>query len=248
LAVLPVGDRWSISYRIHPEMREEILTYREMCDREGIQTLQRGMNYRLNSGYSVVLMSRRPNAPYTDRILEDERTIEYEGHDASRTTAVPKPKDVDQPLSLPSGKPTQNGLFIEAVEAFRRKESEPELVRVYEKLFAGVWSDKGLFELVDYTLVPGGKRKVFKFYLKATERSVGVEKLRELPAPSRLIPAEVKKEVWRRDKGRCVLCGAGSNLHFDHDIPWSKGGASISAANVRILCARHNIQKSNKIE
>lgn len=228
-------------------MREEILSYREMCDREGIQTLQRGMNYRLNSGYSVVLMSRRPNAPYTDRILEDERTIEYEGHDASRTRAAPNPKEIDQPRLFPSGTPTQNGLFIAAVEAFKEG-VDPELVRVYEKLFDGVWSDKGLFELVDYKIASDGRRDVFKFFLRATERTVGEQALREFPQPSRLIPSEVKKEVWRRDKGQCVLCGATENLHFDHDIPWSKGGASISSTNVRILCARHNLEKRDKIE
>ena len=37
------------------------------------------------------------------------------------------------------------------------------------------------------------------------------------------------------------------NLHFDHDIPFSKGGSSITAANVRLLCAKHNLEKSDKI-
>lgn len=38
------------------------------------------------------------------------------------------------------------------------------------------------------------------------------------------------------------------HILYWHDLPFSKGGASITAANVRILCARHNIQKSDKIE
>jgi hypothetical protein len=219
-----------------------------MCDREGIQTLQRGMNYRLQSGYSVVLMSRRPNAPYRDRILEDGETIEYEGHDVLRTQGGPDAKTVDQPRFLPSGKPTQNGLFADAVESFRKGEAESEYVRVYEKVFAGVWSDKGLFELIDYRIESDGQRNVFKFCLRATEKErPGAEPLSAF-AHRRLIPAEVKKEVWVRDKGKCQLCGATDNLHFDHDIPYSKGGSSITAENVRILCARHNIQKSDKIE
>ena len=37
-------------------MKDEIISYREMCDKENIQTLQRGMNYRLNPNYTVILM------------------------------------------------------------------------------------------------------------------------------------------------------------------------------------------------
>ena len=71
-------------------------------------------------------------------------------------------------------------------------------------------------------------------------------KIRLLPH-SRLIPTSVKIEVWARDKGRCVLCGSTVNLHFDHDLPFSKGGTSLTARNVRILCMRHNLSKSSKI-
>ncbi|MEJ2255136.1 MAG: HNH endonuclease [Nitrospirota bacterium] len=45
-----------------------------------------------------------------------------------------------------------------------------------------------------------------------------------------------------------MLCGATDELHFDHDLPYSKGGTSITEENVRILCARHNLKKSHKIE
>src|SRR5262249_45277635 len=59
----------------------------------------------------------------------------------------------------------------------------------------------------------------------------------------RLIPTWVKLEVWKRDGGKCVRCGSADNLHFDHDLPFSKGGTSISTANVQLLCARHNLAK-----
>jgi len=65
---------------------------------------------------------------------------------------------------------------------------------------------------------------------------------------NRLIPSEVKKEVWKRDKGQCVLCGETENLHFDHDLPFSKGGTSLTTKNIRLLCIKHNLQKSGKIE
>ena len=229
-------------------MRDDILSYRDMCERENVQTLQRGMNFRLRHGYSLVLMSRRPNAPYLDRILADGVTIEYEGHDTPKTSRRVDPKKVDQPRFLPTRKPTQNGLFAQAVEETRLGTRSPEVVHVYEKVLPGVWSDKGPFELVDYKTVSDGRRMVFKFYLRAMETPEPRAQSREASGISRLIPSEVKKEVWKRDKGRCVICGAADNLHFDHDIPWSKGGSSITARNVKILCARHNIQKHDKIE
>src|SRR4030043_302242 len=65
---------------------------------------------------------------------------------------------------------------------------------------------------------------------------------------NRMIPPEVKLEVWKRDKGKCVKCGSTDNLHFDHIIPFSKGGSSLVAENIQILCARHNISKRDNIE
>lgn len=232
-------------------MKDEIISYREFCNREGIQTIQRGMNYRLNDAYSVILMSRRRNAPYEDRVLEDGLTVEYEGHDIPKSASVKIPKQIDQPRLHPSGKLTQNGLFAAAVEALKKGVREAEPVRVYEKVDAGVWSDKGFFRLVDYAMKSSDGRTIFKFYLKydsASEERYGGVMPGKVEQHTRLIPSEVKKEVWRRDGGKCILCEAITNLHFDHDIPYSKGGASITPDNVRILCARHNIQKRDKIE
>jgi 5-methylcytosine-specific restriction endonuclease McrA len=58
----------------------------------------------------------------------------------------------------------------------------------------------------------------------------------------------VKLEAWKRDKGKCVKCGSNNNLHFDHIIPYAKGGSSLVAANIQLLCARHNFEKSDNIE
>ena len=44
-------------------MRGNIISYIDMCREEG-SSLQRGMNFRLRGGHSVVLMSVHPNAPY----------------------------------------------------------------------------------------------------------------------------------------------------------------------------------------
>ena len=48
--------------------------------------------------------------------------------------------------------------------------------------------------------------------------------------------------------GKCVKCASTTNLHFDHELPFSKGGTSLTAKNVRLLCMKHNLEKSAKIE
>lgn len=60
------------------------------------------------------------------------------------------------------------------------------------------------------------------------------------------VPKEVADTVWNRDQGRCVYCGSTINLHFDHIIPFSKGG-STNVENLQILCEKCNHEKSNKI-
>ena len=160
------------------------------------------------------------------------------------------PKQEDQTSQLPSEKLTQNGLFIKAIEDFKNGDREAEIVKVYEKIMPGVWSLKGIFELVDYKIVNDDTRNVFRFILKLTnlEAIDGGSRTKIEISHTRIIPTEVKKEVWKRDNGKCVKCGDNKNLHFDHDLPFSKGGTSLTAKNVRLLCMKHNLQKSAKIE
>ncbi len=230
-------------------VRDDVISYRDVCDTENVQTLQRGMNFRLNPQYSVLLMSQRANAPYTDRIHVDGVTIEYEGHDVSKKSYNHNPKFEDQVSALPSGRPTQNGLFITAVEAHKNNASKPELVKIYEKILPGVWSLKGIFDLIDYTQVFDNGRHVYRFILRLSEnQKINIESNIQNIEHKRIIPSNVKQEVWKRDNGECVICGSNQNLHFDHELPFSKGGTSLTPKNVRLLCMKHNLAKSAKIE
>ena len=228
-------------------IQDDILSYREMCNSENQEVMQRGMNFRMNPSYSVILMSQRANAPYSDKVHDDGITIEYEGHDISKAYSK-NPKGENQPEKLFSGKLTQNGYFIKAVNDLKEKNGSPELVKVYEKVFPGVWSLKGYFDLVDYKVVHDGYRNVFRYILKLSDRSESSSIAKKKLGHNRLIPSEVKREVWKRDEGKCVICGDVKNLHFDHDLPFSRGGTSLSSNNVRLLCMKHNLQKSDKIE
>jgi hypothetical protein len=224
---------------------DDIISYAQLVNEEGIN-LQKGMNFGVGRRYSIFLMSLRKGAPYADAVDESTGTLIYEGHDHPCTASCPNPKLVDQPLTTPSGAWTENGKFFRAAIDFKTGlRDKPELVKVYEKISRGIWCYKGFFELLDAQITSVGKRNVFKFSLRPVEKKVFGRRT-ELPH-NRLIPTSVKIEVWRRDGGRCVLCGSDRNLHYDHDIPFSKGGSSLSAANVRLLCIKHNLEKSAKI-
>jgi hypothetical protein len=229
-------------------MENEIVPYVEMCRREGA-SLQRGMNYELAKSHSVILMSVRRGAPYADRFEDDGSTIVYEGHDAPRSSRSMNPKAIDQPEQSPSGTPTENGKFHRAAQEHRAGKRPPERVRVYEKIKEGIWSYNGVFHLVDSWREQLHGRSVFKFKLTAVE---GEEDL-SLPVPAqsrtrRVIPTAVKLEVWKRDGGKCARCGSTEDLHFDHIIPWSKGGSSNTADNIQLLCGKHNLEKHDRIE
>ena len=64
--------------------------------------------------------------------------------------------------------------------------------------------------------------------------------------PTKTVPAQVKREVYERDAGRCSFvaangrrCNARAFLEFDHTRPRALGGEH-STENGRLLCRSHN--------
>ncbi len=228
----------------------DIISYLEMCTDVGVN-LQRGMNYHLQRNFSVILMSLRPNAPYSDSVEDNGHILIYEGHDVPKTPDTPIPKIIDQPANNPGGTLTQNGPFYEAAEKYKRGKQNPELVKVYEKLHRGIWVYNGRFKLLNAWQEQSNLRKVFKFKLELTDEIQSPNNTGERADDidhNRIIPPQVKLAVWKRDKGKCVVCASANNLHFDHIIPFSRGGSSLVIENIQLLCARHNIAKRDKIE
>ena len=62
---------------------------------------------------------------------------------------------------------------------------------------------------------------------------------------TRHIPAAVKRQVWRRDEGRCAFSRAGRRcaetafLEFHHVVPFADRGAA-TVANIELRCRAHN--------
>jgi HNH endonuclease len=226
----------------------EVVSYLEMCREERVN-LQRGMNYRLRPDSSVFLMSVRPGAPYADRIEDDGRVLIYEGHDRPWRRGDPDPKTVDQPIETPGGSLTENGKFYEAARRYLDAGEPAELIRVYEKVRTGIWVFNGFFRLVDAWQEASNRRSVFKFRLEIDPHLTPTTDPREPQLDqNRMIPTAVKLNVWKRDRGQCVMCGSTDNLHFDHIIPYSRGGSSLVADNIQLLCARHNLAKRDRIQ
>ena len=81
----------------------------------------------------------------------------------------------------------------------------------------------------------------------AGEGGVAVEPpLRRRAVPSRHIPAEVKRAVWRRDAGQCAFvsdaghrCTVRSFLELHHIHPYALDGPA-TVGNIALRCRRHN--------
>jgi 5-methylcytosine-specific restriction endonuclease McrA len=62
---------------------------------------------------------------------------------------------------------------------------------------------------------------------------------------SRHIPATIKRDIWRRDEGRCAFqgdkgrCGETGFLEFHHVVPYAYGGET-SVSNIELRCRTHN--------
>ena len=225
----------------------DILAHRDMCDFEGVAMLQRGMTFRAPPNHGIILMSQRENAPYSDA-LDDDGNLRYEGHDTPSAPGI-EPKLVDQPRYSSRGTPTDNGKFADWTDRYKAGAAPPARFHVFEKLRKGIWSFRGPFLLRDYEFVSDGRRRVFRFVLQAMESSE--QATPNVPSADdlqrRAIPTWVKVAVYQRDKGRCVECGAKDQLHFDHDLPYSLGGASATPKNVQLMCARHNLSKGARL-
>jgi 5-methylcytosine-specific restriction endonuclease McrA len=111
-------------------------------------------------------------------------------------------------------------------------------------------------ELLGHTRESGEIPDVLNRALKLLVRALENRRFAECDRPNpkrerasrkaRHMPAHVRREVWRRDGGRCTFVGENGHrceertrLEFDHVMPVAKGGTS-TVANLRLRCRDHN--------
>lgn len=73
---------------------------------------------------------------------------------------------------------------------------------------------------------------------------------RELRSVSRNIPRPIQFKVLKRDNQICGVCEkpvTDGDIHFDHIIPWSKGGPT-AEHNIRLLCSTCNRKRGASFE
>lgn len=73
---------------------------------------------------------------------------------------------------------------------------------------------------------------------------------RQLRNVSRHIPRPIQFRVLKRDNQICRRCSRpvlAEDIHFDHVIPWSKGGPT-AESNIQLLCGQCNQEKSDRFE
>lgn len=209
---------------IEVRQRPTIISGNEIVAREGVN-LQKGMNFREKGPLLSVFLVLPREDGFKDVWDTKKNVYQFLGHDS---TTVESGRSVDQLLMYESGKISDNGKFYKAAHAFVDKlRKEPMQVQVYEKLDAGVWFDKGIFDLIDAQPQKLGGRKVYMFHL----RPVGTVHTKEgaIDFEERMLPAGDKAETWEKSGGHCAKCKQQTDLHFVR-----------TGKKINLLCDRHS--------
>jgi hypothetical protein len=125
---------------------------------------------------------------------------------------------------------------------FTAGEATREKVRVAQDLLRHAIPDGDLAEIFDRALTLLIEDAARKKFAASDRPGTG----RTLTPGSRHIPAQVRREVWRRDGGRCAFvartgrrCEARGFLEFHHKTPFAEGGEP-TVENIELRCRAHN--------
>lgn len=99
----------------------------------------------------------------------------------------------------------------------------------------------GILKLLVFRLIDESKRKKRRRYYQDKRAANDAEHAK--------VTRQMRYEVLRRDRFKCVKCGRsakdGVRLHVDHIVPVSRGGKSVMN-NLQTLCEDCNCGKGNR--
>jgi hypothetical protein len=176
---------------------------------------------------------------------------------ASRVRKLPAPKAREaspaQPVATTEQAPTQRPVpgpprpVIVPLAPERYKVQFTVSRETYDKL-------RRAQDLMRHTIPTGDPATIFDRALTLLLDDLARTKLAAASRPrtpgqskseSRNIPATVRREVWKRDGGRCAFVGTNgqctetSFLEFHHVLPYADGGKAV-VTNIELRCRAHN--------
>jgi hypothetical protein len=91
-------------------------------------------------------------------------------------------------------------------------------------------------------------QKVTEIALQKIDPQRSVSPPRKLQDPrKRNANVGLRRELWKRDNGKCQKCGSQHALEIDHVIPWALGGET-SEENLRLLCRSCNQRRAMRAQ
>jgi len=115
--------------------------------------------------------------------------------------------------------------------------------------------------LLGHTIPSGDLAQVLRESLRLAKQMLEKRRFASASKPrpdrptnsARHVPARVRREVWRRDQGRCTFvsdsghrCESRLRLEFDHALPVARGGEA-TPANLRLRCWAHNQYEAEQV-
>ena len=115
--------------------------------------------------------------------------------------------------------------------------------------------------LMGHTVPSGDLASVLRESLRIAKQALEKRRFAETSKPrpgrrsqsARNIPARVRREVWKRDQGRCTFvsdtghrCESRMRLEFDHALPRARNGEA-TVANLRLRCQAHNQYEAERV-
>jgi hypothetical protein len=171
--------------------------------------------------------------------------------------AVPTSVRKLPPPSAPAPSSSGEPIFLSSPQPPRPlvRPLAPEIYKVQFTLSSGGYERlRRAQDLLRHTIPNGDAGAILERALALLVEDLEKKKLAATARPrnsgtpkshGRYISAAVKREVWRRDKGRCTFvgtlgrCGERAFLEVHHVVPFADGGQA-SARNLQLRCHAHN--------